>query len=352
MMPRALAAVLVGVVVASTSPAFGQAAQPSGTEPARRPSSTKPTPEAKIKTLKPLPLRIVGMPLLWTYDDSIEGTPIEQGTVAAIDDGLVTIQEGDKFFDIVIAELDEQERATIERMKRLLVNQGTEEERGLLGSWSLYLPEDDKKPPPDSEPRLKLVISGSVIELGGGSPDQYRLDTTKNPKVIDATFYRGIFELRSGWLRVRFAGSSSDPPPKSFDGKDETANDTLIFRPLPDATTLPPAKDYDPDLKGTIEELVKLLEAEKYDEFMQRAIPPQALKSIPADKRDEMKRYMTSKKDRTVAIFQALLRVSPKISADGSSADFDFSRIHVDGIGAVMKPKAVKVDGKWYLAGP
>ena len=351
-MLRVMIAVLSGIVVASGSPAFGQAAQPGGAEPARRPSSTKPTPEAKINTLKPLPLSIVGMPWLWTYDDSIEGKPIEQGEVAAIGDGLVTIRDGDKYFDIVTAELGETERSTIERMKRLLENQGTDEERGLLGSWSLYLPEDDKEPPPDSEPRLKLVISGSVIHLGGGSPDQYRLDTTKNPKVIDSTFYRGIFELKSGWLRVRFAVSSSDPPPKSFEGKDETANDTLIFRPLPDVKSLPPAKDFDPELKGTLEELVKLLEAEKYDDFMERAIPPQALKSIPADKRDEMKRYVAAKKDRTLAMFQALLRVSPKISADGSSADFDFSRIHVDGIGAVIKPKAVKADGKWYLAGP
>jgi hypothetical protein len=349
MMLRVMTAVLSGIVVASVSPAFGQAAQPNGAEPARRPALTKPTPEAKIQTLKPLPLRIVGSPGLWMYDLAIADKPIEQGEVVAIADGVVTLREMDKYFDVALTDLRDAERATIERMTRLFAGKGTEDENALIGSWSLYLPEDDDpKSVPPPEPRMKLFVSGSEIQLSGGTPSHYRLDSTKSPKVIRSEYMTGIYEFKSGWLRVRFG--ISDYVPKSFEGKDDEANDTLIFRPLPEASTLPPAKDLDPELKATFEQLSKLLENGKYDEFLDRAIPPQAQKEFPPAMRAEFMKVIPLKKDRMIKLFQAAIRVPPKISAGGSSAQFDFSRVHVDGIGATLAPKAAKIDGKWYLA--
>jgi hypothetical protein len=66
--------------------------------------------------------------------------------------------------------------------------------------------------------------------------------------------------------------------------------------------------------------------------------------------RAEFMKVIPLKKDRMIKLFQAAIRVPPKISAGGSSAQFDFSRVHVDGIGATLAPKAAKIDGKWYLA--
>ena len=339
------AAALAPLVVRPVPGLFAQEAPTAAaTNSELRPPSTKPTPPEKIKQLKPIPANVAARAQRWHYRREIDGAPVN-GEIASLTDDVVTLFDRGDFHDVVLAELTDEDQAAIARFRRHLENKATDDERKLLGSWKV-VPPDSPEPQRLGYETDRILINTLQLEMHGDF-GAYVLDAAKSPKQIDLAGMKGIYELKGDELRLCLNGVTDLRPVRIERGDGQ---DVLIARRLPDVSTLPipSAAQYDPELKAFFEELLMLLEADDYAGVLRRS-SPQAFAGIPEEKLPKVTTALAVHRRSFEAGMRALLRVVPKMSSDGTIAEFDLSAVHAAGISPATKVAAMKVDGRWYL---
>lgn len=346
------------------------AAQPP-TVPDWKPVPTTPTSPEKIKALKPLPRSIVGYDFSWwELAPPIKESPAErsmlaeksvlaeEAEIAAIADGIVTIRKLDKtYHDVVIAKLTASTQQTLARVERLLHDKPAADEKELLGSWRLI---EQTRNGSNVQYKLgaKLVITGTGLYWPGSISSQpWRIDVKTTPKSLDFGSFLpqaalpAIYELRGNELRICTNDQRGPARPKSFDRLNDEQT-YCVFRRLPNLKDLPPPnpKDLDAELVATIRELVGHIEAGRTKEAMHRMFPASHLAKFSPEVQDDSLKFFEETKDHVLLALKAMLRLAPKLNADRTRADFDFSHVHLDdfednGAQAAFE----KVDGRWYL---
>lgn len=334
------AAVVAPVVVRPGLELFAQNT-PAAT-PARRATSTKPTPPEKIRGLKSIPARVAAMGQYWYYRDEIDGAPIN-GEIAGLTADIVTLFDLDGYHDVTLAELTDEDQAAIARFRSLLENKRVGDEAKLLGSWKV-VPQKRPEPVNFVQGAERFTVNSLQLCLNGENMP-YLIGSTKTPKQIDIYDYKGIYEVDDGELRLCLS-TRPDVRPKEFEGGEIL----VTARRLPDVSSLPlpTADQYDPELKTFVDELIKLLEADDYSGFMKRAMPPKLFAGIPPERHSKMLAAMAVHKELGLAGMRAMLHVVPKLNPDGSVAEFDFSQVHADGISPLTTVAMMKIDGRWY----
>jgi uncharacterized protein (TIGR03067 family) len=331
----------------------------------RKPVPTKPTSPEKIKSLKPLPRSIVGYSFTcWEISPPIK-EPLDVGSIlaeeaeiVAITAGIVTIRKLDNtYHDVVIKELSPSTQQTLQRVERLLQEKAAADEKQLLGSWRLV---EQTRNGAEAKFKLgqKLIITGTSCHWPGSidSPP-WQVDTKPTPKHLDfdaalpEAAIRAIYELRADELRIVVNDAGFSDRPTAFDRltDDQTY---CVFRRLPSLKDLPPPnpKDLDPELVATIHEFIKLIESGRAEPAIHRMLSPAHLAKYTKAEQDEEIEFFDLSKNRVLLGLKAMLRVAPKLNADRTRAEFDFSHAHLDDFEDNGEPAGFeKIDGRWYL---
>lgn len=338
------AAALAPLIVRPVPPLFAQdtPAAAAANSTSRR-ASTKPTPPEKIKQLDPIPANVAARAQRWLYRREIDGAPVN-GEIAGLTDDVVTLFDRGDFHDVVLAELTDEDQAVIARFRRHLENKATDDERKLLGSWKV-VPLDSPEPHRLGYKMARILINTLQLEMNGEF-NAYRLDATKSPKQIDLPGLTGIYELQGDELRLCLTIVPDVRPARIERGDGQ---DVLIAHRLPDVSSLPAptAAQYDPELRAFFEELLKLLNAGDYEQFLKRS-SPKAFGEVSPDKLPKLTTALVLHRPSITAGMRALLRVVPKMSSNGTIAEFDLTGIHADGISPSTTVTTMKVDGRWY----
>jgi uncharacterized protein (TIGR03067 family) len=332
--------------VPATPPAPVPAAQPADL------SATVPTPAEKIKQLSRLSIGIVGHPRPWTYGiDGKRKNTVEDMELVGIGGGVATLRDPKGgYWDVPIHHLRDDDRSAMERIARLIDKKELADERELLGSWALEPMEPGDERPDEYAP--KLVLNGAEFSIYRLAPwELYVVDASQSPKRIDLGSNKAIYELNGDELRICLCNSSLDPAPTAFAiGKEN--QDLLVYKKLPDVMTLPilTTVQLDADLAAAINEMVTLLENGQCEAMLARFVPPAEWAKMPQAEREKAIAFIDQIRPQLLCRAKAMLRVAPKMNANQSRADFDFSRVHLDDDTRHGHPRSmIKVEGRWYI---
>lgn len=341
----------------------------------KRPTGAKPTPADKIERLRPLPYHLVGNATYWGRGPEVTAERRWTGEVLEIADGYVTLFDGglyslrgDTYVDVPLDDLLPMHRAVLERIDRLRTGKEVGDERLLLGSWEILPREggeqvkstanrDAEKGAAENHVRderiyrsgSKLVVTGSDVQFLKLPNVHYVIDETTTPKSLRSDLFAGIYELNGDELRLCLAAPGAAAAPTKFEVRE--GQDVLVLRRLPDVSKLPaPAADaHDAELKAYLEKLLALFIADNFEGAMKELMPPQDWARIPPQKQVAALNEGKMQKAKMISMLTTLLRVPPKMSADGLSAEFDLSRVHAAYFGALPKQTMRKVGGRWQL---
>ena len=236
----------------------------------------------------------------------------------------------------------------------------------IQGQWVCIDCSDDGKQIPNAQ-SIHAVFTdkeGKISGATGGLAFKYQLDATANPKRCDllllpleATTLRAIYRFEDDALLLVLPTSSREHPTGFEAGKGRTTY--LLRREMPATAAQakpapkPTSKQEAEALAGLqkdLAEAMRLLEAAKYREFIERFASPDDRKMMEQmpDGLEQSAQRMKQVGPVLAKLLRLLAAERPTFSPDFTSADYDVRKIHLDGLPPKPTLSFVKVGDRWY----
>ncbi|MBS0207604.1 MAG: TIGR03067 domain-containing protein [Planctomycetes bacterium] len=239
----------------------------------------------------------------------------------------------------------------------------------LQGAWEPLVAQVDGKIMPNAD-LYKFKVNFSPLEITWTlSEFRFSVDASSSPKRIkiwDAknpikNGRKGIYELDEGALKICLNSSIDDPWPQQFDNVEGSRFIYLICKRAGAAPAVASASSSPPPaaalraatpaerqaINTFVERAANLLDAEKYDEFVELAIPAALVKGATADGRQQQMGFLKEVREKMAITLRALKNIDPRMNEGGTVATFDASKV-TTGIPA-PSIKLELIDGRWCL---
>lgn len=268
--------------------------------------------------------------------------------------------------DIVIQELPRDGKENLKKPAANGQGQPMSDADRIKGHWILVDLQGAGETP-GKKPVGHYVFTDKELKMTGeegGVGLEFKLDAAKDPKQIDLRWIPldrgplGIYRFEGERLRMCWAMKEGSSRPSEFAPKTENGWLVLLLeKAKQDGSNAPTMKKIGyqradakvtGELRQTVAEGIELLEAKKYDSFLERFVAPAERQQWDARRRAETRDRIAKNSPPFIGILHSIEEQTPMVDAAGTEAVFDLRGIHVNGAPKLPEMRFTRVGGKWY----